>query len=318
MDNTQPIQKSSPRDVFMYLLATILLFFCAWSVINLSLEYMNVAFPDPLNPLYNAGDAIRWSLALLIIMFPVYFWVVRFLNRDITKEPAKSEIRIRKWLLYFTLFIAALLIIGDLVALIYNFLQGEITPRFLLKVAFVLAVAAAVFWYYLYDLRKAPGTFSRQAKLFVWGVLIALLAVVVAGFFIAGSPFTQRSIRFDGQKVNDLQSLQYQIVNYWQQKGKLPATLSDLNDSISGFAAPVDPQTGVAYEYITTASTSFQLCANFNLPSAAGQSGGGIRTAPIGPYPYGGDAANNNWDHGAGRQCFSRSIDPQMYKPVKN
>src|SRR5581483_4288834 len=130
-------------------------------VINLLLDYMNVAFPDPLNLYYSAGDSIRWSLALLIIMFPVYFWVSRFLHKDIANEPGKSEIRIRKWLLYFTLFVSALLIIGDLVALIYNFLQGEITARFILKVIFVLAVAAAVFWYYLYDLRKQPGTFSK-------------------------------------------------------------------------------------------------------------------------------------------------------------
>lgn len=314
------ITKSSPRDVFMYLLATILLYFCAWSVINLLLEYMNVAFPDPLNPLYNAGDSIRWGLALLIIMFPVYFWVSRFLHRDIVREPGKSDIKIRKWLLYFTLFVAALLIIGDLVALIYNFLQGEITTRFLLKVIFVLAVAAAVFWYYLYDLRKVPGTFSKQAKMFVWGVCIALVAVVVAGFFVAGSPFTQRLVRFDQQKVNDLQTLQSQIVSYWQQKNMLPPTLGNLQDSISGFVPPVDPQSGAPYEYVVTASTSFQLCAQFNLPSTAGQIGA-TRTTPVGaPYPYGSIEASPNaiqtWDHATGRQCFDRAIDPQLYKPI--
>jgi len=314
--NQTTIPKSSPRDVFMYLLGTILLYFCAWSVINLLLEYMNVAFPDPLNPFYNAGDSIRWALAFLIIMFPVYFWVSRFLHKDIVREPGKSDIKIRKWLLYFTLFVAALLIIGDLVALIYNFLQGEITVRFVLKVVFVLAVAAAVFWYYLYDLRKVPGTFSRQAKVFVWSVIVALVAVVVAGFFVAGSPFTQRLVRFDTQKVNDLQALQSQIVNYWQQKYKLPARLGDLADSISGFTPPTDPQSGAAYEYIMTASTSFQLCAQFNLPSTAAEVGA-ARSVPVAPYPYGTAGGNENWDHGQGRTCFTRTIDPQLYKPIK-
>ena len=69
----------------MYLLATITLYFSAWSVINLLLEYINVGFPDPLNPYYNAGDSIRWSLALLIIIFPVYFFVTRFLGKDIAR-----------------------------------------------------------------------------------------------------------------------------------------------------------------------------------------------------------------------------------------
>jgi hypothetical protein len=316
MDNQTTIQKSSPRDVFMYLLTTILLYFCVYSVINLLLEYMNVAFPDPLNPYYDAGNSIRWSLAFLIIMYPVYFWVSRFLHKDIVKEPGKSDIKIRKWLLYFTLFVAALLIIGDLVALIYNFLQGEITARFLLKVFFVLAVAVAVFWYYLYDLRKVPGTFSGKAKAFVWAVCIALLAVVVIGFFVAGSPFQQRLVRFDTQKVNDLQTLQGQIVNYWQQKIKLPNTLGDLQDSISGFTPPVDPQSGAAYEYMIAASTSFELCAQFNLPASVSQV---AKSVPVAPYPYGiSTGGNENWDHGTGRVCFSRTIDPQLYKPVKN
>ena len=36
-----------------------------------------------------------------------------------------------------------------------------------------------------------------------------------------------RLFRFDDQKVNDLTMLQYQIVNYWQQKERLPLALRD-------------------------------------------------------------------------------------------
>lgn len=310
------IQKSSPRDVFMYLLATITLYFCAYSAIDLLFSYINVGFPDALNPYYDAGGSIRWSLALLIIIFPVYFWVSRFLNKDITKDHGKNEIKIRKWLLYLTLFLAALLIIGDLVALIYNFLQGEITARFSLKVVSVFAVAVAVFWYYLYDLRKAVGTFSSKAKIFVWGVWVAIIAIVVAGVFIAGSPFTQRLVRFDDQKISDLQNIQGQILNTWMLKGALPQTLDDLRDSISGFVPPVDPQDGSSYEYKATGKASFDLCATFNLPASAGQIG---RTppyaAPVG-YPVDKGLADN-WDHGQGRQCFSRTIDPKLYPPKK-
>src|SRR3989338_9483782 len=157
----QPM-KSSPRDVFMYLFATIALYLSAWSVINLLIQYISIAFPDPLNSYYQPGSSIRWIMAWLIIIFPAYFWVSRCLHRDLVAQPGKSELRIRKWLLYFTLFLAALLIIGDLVALIYNFLQGEITMRFLLKVFSVIVVAAGVFGYYLYDLRREPGIFSSK------------------------------------------------------------------------------------------------------------------------------------------------------------
>lgn len=299
----------------MYLLATITLYFVVYSSIDLLFSYINIAFPDALNPYYDAGGAIRWSLALLIIIFLVYFWVSWFLQKDIARDSAKNEIKIRKWLLYLTLFLAALLIIGDFVALIFNFLNGEITARFLLKVLSVLVVAGGVFWYYLYDLRKKPGTFSAGAKVFVWGSIVAYFAIVVAGIVLAGSPFQQRLVRFDEQKISDLQTIQNQVLNYWMQKGKLPESLAALTDSISGFQAPIDPQSGAAYEYRLGDPTSFELCAQFNLPSSAAQVGGG-RNVPMVPAPYGGGFTNNSWDHGSGQQCFARTIDTQLY-PVK-
>ena len=68
--------------------------------------------------------------------------------------PEKRNLRIRKWLIYFTLFAAALIIIGDLVALIFSLLGGELTVRFLLKVVTIFFVAGSVFYYYLWDLRR--------------------------------------------------------------------------------------------------------------------------------------------------------------------
>lgn len=294
----------------MYLLATITLYFSVWSVISLLFDYTNIAFPDPLNPYYDAGGSIRWELALLVIIFPVYFWLSRFLRGELVKEPAKSEIKVRKWLLYLTLFVAALLIIGDLVALIYNFLGGELTMRFLLKILSVLAVAAGVFWYYLYDLRNGGVALSSRAKFTALSIAAAVVVIAVAGFFVAGSPFRQRLVRFDGQKVNDLQVLQSQIVNYWIQKGVLPTTLGDLRDTISGFIPPTDPQSGSSYGYKATAKLSFELCADFNLTSAEAQ----IGPSRAIPTPIGKGDISESWDHEIGNQCFSRTIDPELYR----
>ena len=55
---------------------------------------------------------------------------------------------------YMTLFVAAGVIIGDVVTLIYNLLGGEITIRFMLKVLVVAFIAGSVFWYYLPDIRR--------------------------------------------------------------------------------------------------------------------------------------------------------------------
>ena len=55
---------------------------------------------------------------------------------------------------YVTLAIAACALVGDVISLIYNFLGGELTARFLLKVLTVALIAGTAFVYYLWDLRE--------------------------------------------------------------------------------------------------------------------------------------------------------------------
>src|SRR3989344_3154358 len=151
--------KTGPKDVFLHLLAIITLYASAISFSVLLFQYINVLIPDPLGVggyyyAQGANQTIRWSLAMLMVIFPVFLGANWFLNKDYRAHPEKRNARIRKWLLYFTLFVAALIIIGDVVALIYNLLGGELTARFLLKMLTILFVAGSVFGYYLADIRK--------------------------------------------------------------------------------------------------------------------------------------------------------------------
>lgn len=150
--------KTSPKDFFLHLLAIIALYFSAGSFITLIFQYINVIFPDALVSgayyLRSAYSAIRWSISSLIVSFPIYIFTSWFLEKDYERAPEKRNLRVRRWLVYFTIFAAALIIAGDIVVLVYSFLGGELTVRFVLKSFAVLAVAAAVFGYYFYDIRK--------------------------------------------------------------------------------------------------------------------------------------------------------------------
>lgn len=153
------LQRTSPKDVFMHLLAIVTLYTSAISFLVLIFQYVNVLLPDPIAPdgfyhLFSAYSRIRWSISSLIVVFPVYILTTWYLNKSYAAVPSKSNLRIRKWLIYFTLFAAALIIIGDLVTLINNLLGGELTLRFILKVAAVFFVAASVFTYYFWELKK--------------------------------------------------------------------------------------------------------------------------------------------------------------------
>lgn len=156
MDQINPfpaVPKSTPKDVFYYLLSIVTLYMSAISFTVLLFQLIGLWFPDSLNPSYGANNAIRWSAAVLIVSFPVYLWLMWLINKDLSADFARREIKVRKWLGYLTLFISAVVSLIDVATLVYNLLGGEITIRFILKVVVVLAVAATTFFYYLHELR---------------------------------------------------------------------------------------------------------------------------------------------------------------------
>lgn len=301
--------KSSPKDVFLHLLSIITLYISAGGLIALFFQYINISFPDLLYPdyYYSVAGPIRWAMASLIIVFPVYLLTGWLLQKDYFENPEKRELKVRKWLVYFTLFAAAIIIITDLVTLVYNFLGGDLTARFLLKVLAVFLVIGSVFAYYLWDLKK--GFSGKQLKYAAILSGAVILTGVIAGFFTAGSPFTARLYKFDEQRVNDLQILQNEIINYWVNKDVLPESLDNLKNNITGFIPPSDPENNAPYTYNKTGKLTFDLCAKFNLASP------GATINPVRPKAYY-DSYQQNWNHEKGGVCFSRTIDPELYPKI--
>ena len=305
MDTHSEISRSAPRDVFLYLLGLITLVISAISFGALVYQYIDLAFPDILQygsiaPSINYS-LIRVALSALVVVFPVFFWVSRTLHTDVVNEPAKRDLRVRRWLLWFTVFVAALVVIGDLITLIQSFLNGDLTTAFILKVLVIFFIAGSTLFYYLSELHDR--VYPRKAfQVVIVGVVVLSL---VYGFYLAGSPQNQRLVRFDDTKTSDLQTIQDRLVYYWQQKGSLPASLDGLNDPIAGFTVPVDPQSNQPFEYVLTGTRAFQLCAVFNLDNT------NLTTAPASGY------SGDNWTHGVGRVCFDRSIDQALY-PVNS
>ncbi len=315
--------KVTPKDFFLWLGAMAALYVSTISLITLWFEYINYLFPDELQSYVDPFlGTIRYSIASLVVIFPLYIFLTRFLNQEVRRDSAKKEIWVRRWVIYLTLFVAGITLVVDLIVLINTFLGGDLTTRFILKIVVVLVVIGAGFLYYLYDLRGRWEREEKQAKMIAGIVAVAVLASIVSGFFIIGSPQTQRLFRFDQQKVSDLQNIQWQVVSYWQQKVRLPATLPDLEDPISGFVVPKDSQTGAEYGYRVVSLRTFELCAVFNLETRSGQIAEkttAVRPAlPAGQYaegPYGFES--ENWQHGVGETCFERTIDPDLFPPVK-
>lgn len=309
--------KTTPRDFFLWAGAMVTLYGSIIAFINLLFTYINYAYPDVLNNYYsNPYDSgMSYWMAAFIVFGAAAITLMRIIHKTIEKDSSRADIWVRRWALYLTLFVAGISILIDLIVLLNAFLAGEdLTVRFLLKVVVVLLVASGTFMHFLADLRGYWAAQRSRANAVTIAVSLVGILAIAAGFFIVGTPWQARQYRLDTQKVSDLQQIQSQIVSYWQMKQKLPAALSDLNDSLSYYTTPTDPETGQPYEYAVTGAVSFKLCTTFNAQDQSYGGKGRAIPAPTMPAKYG---VQDNWQHGAGHQCFDRTIDPELYPPIK-
>lgn len=302
----EPTQKTTAKDFFLNLGAIIALYTTVYNLINLLFTVINKAYPQITNGYcYGCSQSISFPVATLIIFFPIFIFLSWLMSKDFVIHPEKKNLGIHKWLTYITLFIAGLAFAGDLVTILYYFIDGqELTTGFLLKALAVLVISGLLFYYYITDIRKMMTSHEKMSWRILAGVII--LTSISWGFFVLGSPRTQRLIKYDEQKVNDLQNINNQVQSYFQMKGSLPLSLSDLS-VVNGYV-PVDQQTGKAYEYILIGQSAktYELCATFNKESTT-QKGGYLA------YPtYGGDGFTY-WNHPVGRYCFEQTIDKIMY-----
>lgn len=306
-----PPDVGGAREAFFHLLTFACLYTGITSLIVLLFTYVNRLLPDAAVDGVFAPDAdlssIRWWMAALIVTSPLFLWLSRSLLRDIDRHPDRALSGVRRWLTYLTLFAAAMTMVGDAIALVFNVLDGELSLRFLLKVLIVLALAGLTFVYYFVSLRGA----ARREESFhrAFGITTAVIAIlsVAWGLWLAGSPAAQRLRKLDERRVQDLQTIQSEItaIVYGGQPARspsvpkpvkpLPATLQEVL-SQAQYQRPsiADPQTGQPYEYVVRDPRRYDLCAVFSAPL---------------DQPF-----NVRWNHPAGHQCFSFDVQEGMTK----
>ncbi len=307
-----PVQKSaSAKDFFINLGAFVSLYVIVGSLLNLLFTVINKSYPQIVNDYnyyYSSSSSISWPVSTLIIFFPIFILLMWLLEREYKAYPEKQNTGVHKWLTYITLFVAGATIAGDLITVLYYFIDGqELTIGFLLKVLVVLIVALAIFAYYISDI--AGKLTANRRKIWRVTALILVVGSIVWGFAVLGSPRTQQLYKYDQEKIGNLQTLDSQIRNYYSVKRTLPKTFAEaMSESYYGNLL-VDPQSKQPYEYEKVSETTYRLCAFFNKESSDKYSGS------YSPYIYG----EISWTHPAGRHCFERSVNltdyPKGYSP---
>ena len=318
METTQK-SRITPKDFFIQFGSLIALYISVGAFINLLFTLLERTFPDALDGAYYYSASVyssgmRFAIASLVIIFPTYLVLLWLITKDSEANPEKKSLGLRRWLTYTTLFLSAGFILGDLITLLNYFLGGEITIRFILKILVVLIVAAGIFIYYIFDLRKQTAAL-KSYRIFAIVSAIVVVVSIIYSFSVMGLPQSQRALQLDETRISDLQNIQSQVTSYYQFKNTVPPSLATLINPISSYLMPVDPETKLPYQYEKLASTSFKLCATF---SAVGDNYVGIAQSQTVTFPdVPKNDINQNWKHEAGNVCFTRTIDPELYPQIK-
>ena len=282
---------ASAKEAFFYLLIFFTL--ATWTIGFgfLAFTLIDRWLADPLFYEYQQifdSYTITYSLAALIVAFPLYLLISRSVVREGALHPEKLDSSIRKWLTYMALVIAASVFMGDLIAALAFLLRGELTSRFVAKSLVVLALSGGVFSYYFTGLRKTDVASGKQSRDRIMALSSAAMVavLVILGFTQLGPPSAQRAFRADNQRVQQLYQFTMQVMGYWNTHGQqLPPAITQLPGATS-----VDPITHAPYEYHPGQGSKYQLCATFARATDPREA-----NSPT-PGP---------WIHPAGHHCFS-------------
>ncbi|MGD0073268.1 MAG: DUF5671 domain-containing protein [Candidatus Binataceae bacterium] len=284
-----------PRDLFLHLFATIMLYASVWELLSMLFHFCDLAFPDSASEGWGSPqDSIRFAVATLVFAFPAYLWSASFVARDLAADPTKVKIWTVRCPFYLTIFLAGLTLVGDLIDLLYYLLRDEVTAPFILKVLAVLVVTGAVFVYYLNETRLAPDKFLEIARPFAITATIVVAVCVIAGIVVVGPMVHPWFSRADERRIRDLKVLEGRVTAYWKERKELPDNLLSLADPRDSN----DPATSGRYEYSRMGAREFELCAQF-LTASPGH--------PENAYQH--YETSWNWEHGSGNCCFRRKID---------
>jgi hypothetical protein len=294
---------NTARNFALQLGSLIALYVSVSALIAVVFGVINTIYPDQAAGYgeYTASQhGMRFGIAMLIVFFPTFVILTRYVNQIRRKETG-TYLVLTKWLVYLSLLVGGAVLLGDLVAVILTYLNGEITLRFILKAAALLLVIGSAFYYYIQDARGYWNTHEDTSKLYAAGASVLVIGALVLGFMHSDSPREAREMKLDQEQISHLSEMEWRINDHFQLNKALPEKIDVL---YVGIPVPEAPEGRPVYKYNIIDTDTYELCADFTHPSAQN---GNITRPTSSPLeseknPY------NNWDHGVGETCFERTV----------
>ncbi len=139
---------------FLYILFFISLYVLASSIAGLLHNMVDKFLPD-IKEVYETYTDVysnsfnRGAIAAIIVSYPIFTTLAFMLKKQIVKQPAVKNLRSRKQLIYITLVITFLIMLGHIIFSIYSFLDGKLTVNALAHLGVTFLVAGSIFGFFV-------------------------------------------------------------------------------------------------------------------------------------------------------------------------
>ncbi len=296
-------QQQNAKYAFFYMLSLVALIFMALATGMVVFQIINKNIVDVIS-LTSGGfssETLKFAISAIIIASPIYFVSAWLINKNLFSGKLGRDSGIRRWLTYFILFVAAVVMIGWLIATLNSFLNGDLTLKFILKALTAIIIAAIIFSYYLYDIRRAEvkGVKNLIIQIYFYGSIAIVAAVLIAGFFFVESPALTRARKYDNAILDRFSRLDGALNSYYNENKKLPDSLETLINQPTYYLAEQDiqdPGTKVKFDYKVKSKDIYQLCANFKTSN---------KTQDTNDMSY---YYDSRWRHDSGYQCLEQKV----------
>lgn len=296
------MENQTPKHFVLQLGSLISLYISLGFLLALLFGIINLKFPDATEGYWaieSASSAVRLGIAMVIVFFPTYLILTRLVNKLRRQEKNSTYLTLTKWLVYLSLLIGGGVLLGDLVAVIMTFLEGDVTQRFIFKAVAVLVVVGMAFHYYILDARGYWLKNESKSVMYGYGVLLVAFVIVAFGFSFIETPTQVREMKLDETQISDLQSIQWKVEEALTLSSTTPASLDELYGE---FPAPTAPEGRPTYTYAPT-DKGFKLCATFSRDSINPN-----QTFAPSYAPDMNIKNPDNWQYKSGEYCFERTL----------
>ena len=291
-------EKKNPAfHLFLYLVAFLALGFLVAGEIIVFFQMINKFVPDPqslhldYSYVYYDNDALKFGLSALIVALPIYFFVLMLIEKKLGKNEIGAVSLVRKFITYLAMFAFSGMAIGSLISLLYNYFDGELTTRFVLKALVFFAVSIIFFGFYFWEIRRKE--IVRKPFIFFYsGLLVFAIISVVLGFVVIDNPKVTREKKIDNELVDKMNTFTFGVNSYYKEHKKLPNTdeksLNRTNGEIT---------------YKPGEDHTYELCGDFLRATDGNES----------------RRYSDEWPHSAGEHCFLFDATRETYDnaPIK-